>query len=66
MCLFRLTFFGLTSNYIEHVYRLLYLLVTKTNWQFADLYKFSVAKRDWVFDTYVKEVEEQQQNDNIA
>jgi len=62
VCRFRLAFFGLTSNYIEYVYRLLYLLVTRTNWQFIDLYKFAIAKRNWIFETYVKEVEEQRED----
>ena len=34
-----------------------YLLIGKANWNFSDLYKFPVKKRDWIFKIFADEVE---------
>ena len=52
VCPFRRAFFSLTSNYMESLYENIMVLIWKGGWNYSDLYKMPVKKRNWIFDKF--------------
>ena len=51
-CRFRQAFFSLNSNYIQHTYENMMILIWRGGWNYSDLYNMSITKRNWLFDTF--------------
>ena len=59
MFLSELTFFGLTSKYIEAVYEQFFLLKHFGGWSFMEMYNLPVGLRDWFVKRLQKQFEEE-------
>ena len=53
-----LTFFGLTSSYINGVYEQLFTMVMQSKFTFTELYCMPVNLRNWIYSRLVKHYEE--------
>jgi len=53
-----LTFFGLTSSYINGVYEQLFTMVMQSKFTFTELYCMPVNLRNWIYNRLVKHYEE--------
>ncbi len=59
MFLTELTFFGLTSKYMEAVYEQFFLLKHFGSWSFIEAYNLPVGLRDWFVERLKKQFEEE-------
>ena len=54
-----LTFFGLTSKYMEAVYEQFFLLKHFGGWSFIEAYNLPIGLRDWFVERLRKQFEEE-------
>ena len=59
MFLLELTFFGLTSNYMEAVYEQFFLLKHFGGWSFIEAYNLPVGLRGWFVERLQKQFEDE-------
>ena len=59
MFLTELTFFGLTSKYMESVYEQFFLLKHFGGWSFVEIYNLPIGLRDWFVKRLQKQYEEE-------
>ena len=58
VCLLRATFFGLTSDYMTDIYRIIFDMKMHGNWQFQEIYSLPIKLRNWYFEKLHKHFEE--------
>jgi len=58
-CPLRATFFGLTSEYTNDVYRMIFQMKHHGNWGLHEIYALPVKLRDWYFQQLVDYFKEQ-------
>ena len=54
-------FFGLSDDYMEHVYEQFFLLKHHGNWSFIELYNLPVGLRVWFLERLSKHFEEEKE-----
>ena len=55
ICLLRRAFFGLTNEYIEHMYEQFFLLKYHGGWSFIEAYNLPTKVRMWFLDRLIKQ-----------
>mgnify|MGYP005834929073 CR=1 FL=1 len=55
------TFFGLTSEYSEHVYEQFFYMKYYGGWSFLEAYNLPVGLRNWFFERLIKQREREQE-----
>ena len=58
VCLLRATFFGLTSEYMDDVYEVLFVLKMHGGWGFFELYALPIRLRNWFAERLAKHFNE--------
>ena len=58
MCPLRATFFGLTSEYMDDVYEVLFVLKMHGGWGFFELYALPIRLRNWFAERLAKHFNE--------
>lgn len=58
LCQFWPTFFGLTSEYIDSVYDMVFFMKHKGNWNFFEIYALPIKLRNWFFNRLIKYFED--------
>jgi len=65
MYLLRYSFFGLSDDYIEHVYETFFFLKYHGGWSFIEAYNLPVKVRNWFAKRLITQLEsEQKQTEN--
>lgn len=55
------TFFGLTSEYVKHVYEQMFYLKQYGGWSFAEAYSLPIQLREWWLERLGKEFEKERE-----
>jgi hypothetical protein len=55
----RRTFFGLTDDYMEHVYEQFFFLKYAGGWSFTEAYNLPIGLREWFTNRLVKQLEQE-------
>jgi len=53
------TFFGLTDNYMEHIYEQFFFLKYWGGWAFSEAYNLPVGLREWFVKRLIKQIEDE-------
>lgn len=53
------SFFGLTDDYMEHIYEQFFFLKYSGGWSFAEAYNLPVGLRRWFVERLVRQLEEE-------
>ena len=60
-CRLRRTFFGLTDDYMEHIYEQFFFLKYSGGWSFLEAYNLPIGLRKWFVERLVKQLETEQE-----
>jgi len=53
------TFFGLSHEYMESLYEQFFLMKYYGNWSLAEMYSLPIGLRNWFFERFAKQKEEE-------
>ncbi len=62
MCRLRYSFFGLSDEYIKHVYEQFFFLKYYGGWSFIEAYNLPVQLRDWFTTRLIEQKETEQKS----
>jgi len=60
-CRFPRTFFGLTDDYMEHIYEQFFFLKYWGGWSFSEAYNLPVGLREWFVKRLIKQLEDEKE-----